>query len=370
MANGGVYHLNMSGLKSFISIIFIFIFFINAPNLYAKVLLERVGEPLQHPWGMDFLNHDEVLITERPGRIVKVVISTGKTTLITGVPKVFAGGQGGLLDIVVDTNDKEKEANVYFCYSFKGPKGIGTAIDTGVLKENKIINIRSIFISNHILNSRKHFGCRLLLIKETLFATLGDRGKRDSAQDKQNHSGSVIKILLNKDEKLELIREKTIFSFGHRNPQGLALNPKTNQIWSHEHGPKGGDEINILKKGKNYGWPIITSGEEYFGGQIGIGSSSPTHVSPIWTWTPSIAPSGMSFYDKTMFNEFKGHLLVGSLKFRALYLIKIQNDRPISENIVFKNKIGRIRDVAVSKDGSILLLTDEREGGLYRLFRE
>ena len=360
----------MSSLKSLIRIIFIFTFFINSPYLYAKVLLERVGQPLQHPWGMDFLNHDEVLITERPGGIVKVVISTGKTTSVTGLPKVFAGGQGGLLDIIVDTNDKEKETDVYFCYSFRDPKGIGTAVDKGVLKENKIINIESIFISNHLLNSRKHFGCRLLLIKNTLFATLGDRGKRDSAQDEQNHSGSVIKILLNKDEKLKSRKRKTIFSIGHRNPQGLALHPNTNQIWSHEHGPKGGDEINILKKGKNYGWPIITSGKEYFGGKIGIGTSSSAYVSPIWTWTPSIAPSGMAFYDKTMFNEFKGHLLVGSLKFRALYLIKLKNNHPISENIVFKNKIGRIRDVAVSKDGSILLLTDEREGGLYRLFRE
>tara|TARA_B100000902_G_scaffold247508_1_gene234212 strand:+ start:2184 stop:3266 length:1083 start_codon:yes stop_codon:yes gene_type:complete len=360
----------MNGLKSFISITFVFVFFINSPYLYATVLLERVGQPLQYPWGMDFLSHDELLITERPGRIVKVVISTGKTTLVTGVPKVFARGQGGLLDVVVDKNDKEKETNVYFCYSFRGPKGIGTAIDKGVLKENKIINIKSVFISNHLLNSRKHFGCRLLLIKDNLFATLGDRGKRDSAQDEQNHSGSVIRILLNKGGKSKLIKDITIFSIGHRNPQGLALNPNTNQIWSHEHGPKGGDEINILKKGKNYGWPIITSGKEYLGGKIGIGTSSPTHVSPIWSWTPSIAPSGMAFYNKTMFNEFKGHLLVGSLKFRTLYLVKLKNDRPISENIVFKNKIGRIRDVAVSKDGSILLLTDEREGGLYRLFKE
>ena len=295
----------MSTLKSFIGILFIFLFFINAPYLYAKVLLELVGRPLQHPWGMDFLNHDEVLITERPGRIVKVVISSGNTTLVTGVPKVFAQGQGGLLDIVVDKQNKGNETNVYFCYSFRGSKGIGTAIDKGIFREDEIVNIESLFVSNHLLNSRKHFGCRLLIIKDTLFATLGDRGKKDTTQDKKNHSRAVIRIPLNIGKNPKLKRNITIFSIGHRNPQGLALNPNTNQIWNHEHGPREGDEINILVEGQNYGWPLVTSGKEYLGGKIGIGTSSPYHVSPIWTWIPSIAPSGMAFYDKSMFNEFK-----------------------------------------------------------------
>jgi len=205
--------------------------------------------------------------------------------------------------------------------------------------------------------------------------SIGDRGNRYEAQDANSHAGSVIRV--NKydgstnDKKAYNSWPAEVYTKGHRNPQGMAINNKTNEIWVNEHGPKGGDEINVLKPGKNYGWPIVTYGEEYWGGKIGQGITSlKGFEDPLWYWVPSIAPSGMIFYNKNMFPEFKGHLLIGSLKFRSLYILKLQDDRPILENIILKNKIGRIRDVAVSKDGSILLLTDEREGGLYRLFRE
>ena len=150
----------------------------------------------------------------------------------------------------------------------------------------------------------------------------------------------------------------------------MAVNPQTGEIWVHEHGPKGGDEINILKEGTNYGWPILSYGREYFGGKIGDGRTrAPGYADPVWVWVPSIAPSGMAFYTGDMFPEFKGDLLVGSLKFRSLYHIRLEAGRPVSEQALLKRKIGRVRDVAVAADGSILLLSDEADGGLYRLSR-
>ena len=158
-----------------------------------------------------------------------------------------------------------------------------------------------------------------------------------------------------------------IYSIGHRNPQGLIHIKKFNEIWSHEHGPKGGDEINIVKKGKNYGWPIVTYGKEYWGGKIGVSEPIIGYEEPIWKWIPSIAPSGMTYYDNDYFQNFKNKVLVGSLKFKSLYVVDLKNKKPISEIKILKNKIGRVRDVEVHPEGFILLINDERNGGLFKL---
>ena len=359
----------MNKFKLFLIFILSLVLIHGTDSSFAQTYLEKIGKTLHHPWGMDFLSDTELLVSERRGTLHKVNLITGQSVEIAGLPKVFSKGQGGLLDVVVNKKSSTNDQIIYFCYNFLEANNVGTAIVQGTLTNNIIFNQVILIKSNHVSYSFKHFGCRLLLQDNKLFATFGDRGDRNTAQDISNHSGSVIRINLKSNKNSNTTEKVKLYSIGHRNPQGIALNPRTNEIWSHEHGPKGGDEINIIKEGKNYGWPIVTLGEEYFGGKIGLGSSSPNHESPIWSWTPSIAPSGMAFYDKGMFNEFKGHLLIGSLKFRALYLVKLKDNRPTSENIILKNKIGRIRDVAVTNDGSILLLTDEREGGLYRLFR-
>ena len=158
-----------------------------------------------------------------------------------------------------------------------------------------------------------------------------------------------------------------IYSIGHRNPQGLIYIREFDEVWSHEHGPKGGDEINIIKKGSNYGWPIVTFGKEYWGGPIGEGFSKRGMIDPIWKWVPSIAPSGIDFYKHDYFSELKDTLLIGSLKFKSLYAVRLKNNKPTSEFVVFKNKIGRIRDVMTHPNGYILMLNDEYEGGLYKL---
>ena len=171
-------------------------------------------------------------------------------------------------------------------------------------------------------------------------------------------------MVLQREQKAYNSWPAEVYTKGHRNPQGMAINSKTNEIWVNEHGPKGGDEINVLKPGKNYGWPIVTYGEEYWGGKIGQGITSlEGFEDPIWYWVPSIAPSGMIFYDKNMFPEFKGHLLVSSLKFKSLYLVKLENELPQKELVLFKKRFGRIRDIEQLNDGSILIISDEKKGG-------
>ena len=213
-----------------------------------------------------------------------------------------------------------------------------------------------------IFNSHAAGGKLVKIDENHIGLTIGDFNIFGLSQDTKSIYGKIYSINVN-NSNLKLI------SSGHRNPQGLHKVLDRDILIETEHGPRGGDEINIIKKDKNYGWPIITSGEEYFGGKIGEGSYSPEYESPLWTWIPSIAPSGMAFYDRNMFENFKGHLLIGSLKFKSLYLVKIKDNLPISEEIIFQNKIGRIRDVEVGWDGSIYLLTDEKKGGLFKLYK-
>ncbi|MFL2801622.1 MAG: PQQ-dependent sugar dehydrogenase [Paracoccaceae bacterium] len=340
-----------------------------SPNIVlTHTYLKKIGKDIEYPWGMDFIDQNNILVTKKTGQIVKINLKTEVFEEIKGLPKIFFKGQGGLLDITVQKNDT-KNKTIYFCNTIEKGGKLGTVIQKGVLdfNNNKIYNLSVIFESNHYSKSSRHFGCRLILKNNKLYASLGDRGKRYTAQNLNDDSGSIIEIDLSKLKTSE--KSYQIHSIGHRNPQGLTINPFNNQIWSHEHGPRGGDEINIIKKGRNYGWPIITSGEEYFGGKIGEGTYSPDYENPVWTWIPSIAPSGMIFYNSEMFENFKGHILVGSLKFKSLYLVKIMDNLPYSEEIIFQNKIGRIRDVDVGADGSIYLLTDSKKGGLFKFFK-
>jgi glucose/arabinose dehydrogenase len=211
-----------------------------------------------------------------------------------------------------------------------------------------------------------------VLVGDFIYLSLGERGARDAAQDSSVYAGAVLRLNADGEFAPAAVTggQLGIFTKGHRNPQGMAVNPQTGEIWLHEHGPKGGDEINILKEGANYGWPILSYGREYFGGKIGDGQTQAQgYVDPVWVWVPSIAPSGMAFYTGDMFPEFKGDLLVGSLKFRSLYHVRLEAGRPVSEQALLKRKIGRVRDLAEAADGSILLLSDEADGGLYRLSR-
>ena len=269
----------------------------------------------------------------------------------------------------------DKYLNVYLCLSKPiGNNKSSTAIYKYNLINDNFFNEKILFVSNSPSSIPGHFGCRLSINDKFIFATLGERQNRHNAQKTSNHSGSVIKILKNgKNFKNNNIKQKwlpELFTIGHRNPQGLAFNEISNQLWLHEHGPQGGDEINILLEGKNYGWPIVSHGEEYGGGKIGEGITKFGFEEPVWVWTPSIAPSGMIFYRGSMFDEFKNSILVGSLKFKRLHVIKVHENLPISEKIILENKIGRIRDIEEMHDGSIILINDELKGGVYRLYRQ
>ena len=360
--------------------IFIFIFiFISFTAKADNIKIEHIGPTLKNPWGMDFINDRELLVTEKRGRIFHINISDGSSFEIHNVPKVASTMQGGLLDII------HNDGTVFYCYSKDTSEGTVLAIDRAVIVDDKLEKQKTIFESNNPSWSSYHFGCRLEIIDSKLFATLGERGNRFNSQNPSIHSGSIIRI--NFDGSIPIDNPKIEgwapenFSIGHRNPQGMKLNPETQEIWTHEHGPKGGDEINIIIAGDNYGWPLVSHGFEY-GTEIKVSefNSLKGFNDPEWVWLPSIAPSGMDFYplegnNRIMFSELKGNLLVGSLKFKRLYSISInEKGLPESESILIDGTLGRIRDVAVAKDGSILILNDESslskpEGGLYRIFK-
>jgi aldose sugar dehydrogenase len=338
----------------------------------ADMRVERVGPPFDHPWGLDFLTRDTVLVTERSGKLFRVDLTNGERTEISGVPPIHEDGQGGLLDVMV-----EGSATVWLCYTApRGDDMSSTAIGRGQLDGNALTDFSRLFLAEPAIDSGHHFGCRLGIMPDgKLVATLGERGNRDNAQDPMVHPGSVIRLNKNgsapndnpySDGRAWL---PELFSMGNRNPQGLAIHPISGELWIHEHGPKGGDEINIVRGGENFGWPIVTYGKEYVGGKIGIGVSAPGYTDPIHHWTPSIAPSGMAFYTGSMFPSLKGKLLVGSLKFRFVSVIELDGERVVSERELLRDQIGRIRDVAVGIDGAIYLLTDQDDGGLWRLSR-
>ena len=375
-----------------------------------QMILERVGPALAHPWGMEFLTSDTVLVTTRGGELWKIDLEAGAdgtATEITGTPDVYARRQGGLLDVAAI------DGHVYLCYSAVLPGGSATAIDRAVIDGDRLVRRRTIFTGNVATPSGHHFGCRLHVTGTALWATLGDRGDRDNGQDPTTHAASIIRLTPDgaphPDNPHITDRKKAgwapeIFSIGHRNPQGMAMHPMTGDIWTHEHGPRGGDEINILRPGSstpdpstpgpdagaNYGWPAVSHGREYATGRrVSPHDSLPGFVDPVWVWIPSIAPSGMAFYPDgpatamapaamfpaPPFPDWRGHLLVGSLKFRRLYLVEIGDDGlPASERVILDGEIGRIRDVAVGPDGpfagAVFLLSDEERGGLWRLTAE
>ncbi len=335
-----------------------------------NVSIDRIGKALVKPWGMAPLSGNRMLVTQKTKGMVVIDLKTGAQQNIKGEPDFKVIGQGGLLD--VETAQSGGRDIVFLCYSKPVSGGTTVAVTRSELDTATLTNTRDVFVSNHIGGSGRHFGCRLAVDGDDIYLSLGDRGDRDrTSQDGSNHAGSIVKLSINGSVSSAATSQWAdgVHSIGHRNPQGLRIHPKTGALWSHEHGPQGGDEINIIKRGANYGWPRVSFGQEYGGGGIGEGSTAAGITAPIWVWTPSIAPSGMDFYHGAMFPEFRDHLLVGSLKFQSLYAVKLQRGQPVSETRHLNRRLGRIRDVHVLPDGSILLLNDADRGGLYRLSR-
>ncbi len=338
----------------------------------------RLASGLENPWSIAFLPEGDLLVTERPGRLL-IIDSRGDRQTVQGLPNITATGQGGLLDIVLDP-DFSRNRYVYFSYSAPGPRGTsGTAVARARLEGNRLVNLRVLYEMKKKTSGGLHFGSRLLFgVDGMLYISTGERGERERAQDLTDTAGKVLRMFpdgrIPQDNPfIYRVREgiaPEIYTYGHRNIQGMAVHPVTGKIWVHEHGPRGGDEINILKPGANYGWPVITYGREYFGNlPIGEGTHKEGMEQPVLQWTPSIAPSGMTFYTGERFAAWKGNLFVGALAGQHLRRIVLEGERVVEEEVLLhrERELGRIRDVRTGPDGLIYLLTDERNGGVYRI---
>ena len=344
------------------------------------VSLVPVATGLVHPWAVAFLPGGQFLVTERPGRL-RVVSAAGQVgPALAGVPPVAAGGQGGLLDVVTD-NDFARTRRIYFCFAEPaagGAAGNSTAVARATLSADasSLQDVRVIFSQRPRVESALHFGCRIAQASDgNLFVALGERyHRKDDAQKLDNHHGKVIRITPDGAVPPDNPYVKQpgalpeIWSYGHRNPQGATLAPD-GSLWMHEHGPQGGDEINLPQPGRNYGWPLITFGEQYGGGPIGAGITAGAGMEqPLHHWTPSIAPSGMAFLTSNRYGSaWKGSLFVGSLKFQFLNRVELSGAKVVREERLLGDLGERIRDVQQGPDGYLYVLTDNPKGRLMRL---
>lgn len=333
-----------------------------------------VVEGLEHPWGHTFLPNGNILVSERPGRLRMIKDGKLEPQPVAGLPKIATHGQGGLLDVALHP-DFATNKLVYLSCSAPGTGGIGTEVVRGTLVENRLENIEVIFRMAPKSDTGRHFGSRLLFDREGyLYITLGDRGEKARAQRPGDHAGSVIR--LHDDGRVPADNpfvgrkgwQPEKYTLGHRNMQGIALNPETGEVWTHEHGPQGGDEVNLIRSGANYGWPVITYGVNYVSGtQIGEGTYKTGMEQPLYHWVPSIAPSGMTFYTGDKFQRWQGNLFVGALKDQMLVRLSLDGSKILAEERLLKNKLGRIRDVSQGPHGYLYLLTDEENGKLVRI---
>lgn len=342
-----------------------------------EVIVETVARNLQNPWSLAFLPDGRMLVTERPGRLRIVSPDGAISEPIGGLPSIAARGQGGLLDVVLDPAFARNRL-VYLSFSEdRGERRAGTSVAKARLNEagTALERLQIIFRQEPAYTGGNHFGSRLVFDRDgNLFVTVGDRfDLRDQAQNPANHLGKILHIKPNGGAAASnpfLNREGTspeIWSLGHRNIQGAALNPATGELWTAEHGARGGDEINIPRKGRNYGWPIITYGVDYSGAKIGVGTAKPGMEQPVYYWDPSIAPSGMTFYTGDKFPAWRGSILVGALSGRLVSRLEINGDTVTGEERMLQNLGERIRDVRQGPDGLVYLLTDSAQGRILRM---
>ncbi|OOE74728.1 PQQ-dependent sugar dehydrogenase [Salinivibrio sp. ML290] len=336
--------------------------------------VETLKSGFSHPWGITELPDGDLLITERNGNL-KRLTPNGLVVSILGTPKnVFQEGQGGLLDIAL-APDFATNQRLYLSYAAVDEQGqAGTEVMVATLSKDVLIDSRVIFKALPKRGGGRHFGSRLLVTPEYLYVTLGDRGHRDRAQFADDHLGTLVRLHHDGTvpESNPFVqtpsKQSEVFSFGHRNIQGIALDNNGTRIWAHEHGPQGGDELNVILAGENYGWPTITHGVNYgLGTQIGEGTSKPGMRQPVYYWDPSIAPSGMTMVNSQQFPMWQGDLLLGSLKFGLLVRLELENGQVRHEERMLEGQFGRIRDVIQARDGSLLILTDRRNGSVLRL---
>ena len=330
---------------------------------------------LENPWSMAFLPDGRMLVTERDGRM-RLVSQDFKLDAqsVEGLPEVVARGQGGLFDVVLHP-DYPSNGWIYWSYNAPGAGGWGTAMARGKLQGKRMTEVQVLFSMLPKTRTAQHFGGRIVFDKSHhVYLTLGDRGEKERAQRLDDHAGSVIR--LHDDGRVPADNpfsgragtKPEKWTLGSRNLQGAALHPGTGVLWTHEHGPQGGDEVNVMRAGRNYGWPVITYGVNYgFGTAIGEGTAKAGLEQPLKVWVPSIGPSGMAFVDSPRFPAWQGNLLVGALRGQMLVRLELRGEAVVREERLLEGELGRIRDVRAAPDGFIYLLTDNADRSLVRL---
>jgi glucose/arabinose dehydrogenase len=348
------------------------------PSSAGSLSVQTVATGLVHPWSLAFLPDGRMLVTERPGRM-RIVARDGKLSPPLGnVPKVFAVTQGGLLDVILD-RDFAQNRTIYFSYAEPFNGGGRTVLARAQLDDGEVpqlADVKVVYRQQGPASHGYHFGSRIVQASDgTLFITNGEHFiDRDMAQTFDNDLGKIVRVtpdgapapgnpFVNKPGA-----RPEIWSYGHRNPQGLAINPADGKLWEQEHGAMGGDEINVIEKGHNYGWPLVSYGKNYDGTPVGTGKAKMEGVDdPRWHWTPSIAPSGMAFYTGDLFPAWKGNLFNGALKFRLLSRLELRGDTVVKEERLLQGLRERIRDVRQGPDGALYLLTDNTSGRILRV---
>lgn len=347
------------------------------PSKKAPLAVETLATGLKHPWSVEVLPDGSYLVSEKGGTLRR--IQGGKvSTPIAGVPEVATNGQGGLMDIAL-APDFANSRTLFLTYSARGDGGSGTAVAKARLSADntRLEDTTRIFLMSRLTTRDQHFGSRIAIAKDgSLFFGIGDRGDGARAQDPRDHAGSILHInpdgtphadnpFLGSSDGLA-----EIWSKGHRNPQGLTIDPKDGTLLSAEHGARGGDEINNPQPGRNYGWPLVSYGRHYSGAEFDLGSSAAGYEQPLYYWDPSIAPGAIAVYRGAMFPEWDGNLIVAALKYQLIArLERDESGAILSEERLFGGEFGRIRDVVVAPDGALLLLTDEADGALLRVSR-
>ncbi len=344
------------------------------PSSAGDLVVETVAGGLEHPWGLAFLPDGRMLVTERPGRL-RLVGRDGKLSApITGVPNVAGRGQGGLLDVVPDPGFAQNRT-IYLSFAEPRSGGSGTSVARARLNERgtALEGTKVIFQQMPTIASNMHFGSRLVFDRTgALFVTVGDRyGQRDQAQNPANHIGKIMRIRPEggapaDNPKIEGWQPE-IWSIGHRNVQAAALHPQSGQLWTAEHGARGGDEVNTPKAGRNYGWPVVTFGIDYSGAKIGEGTSKAGMEPPLFYWDPSIAPSGAAFYTGAVWPAWTNSLFVGALAGQMLVRLSTQGEAVTGQERLLEGLGERIRDVRQGPDGFLYLLSDAPDGKLLRV---
>jgi aldose sugar dehydrogenase len=340
----------------------------------AEVRVETIAEGLEHPWGIAFLPGDEgFLVTERPGRLRLVRDGRLDPLPIAGLPEIRGQGEGGLLDVALHPRFEENRL-VYVAYSKPGDLGGTTAVARGRLVERRLLDLEDVFVADAWGQAAVNYGGRLLFDRDGyLFVTIGDRREEARARDLRDHAGTTLR--LHEDGRVPADNpfvgrsdaRDEIYSYGHRNPQGLVLHPRTGEIWMSDHGARGGDWINRLVAAADYGWPAVSFGDHYDGRRIPDPARGQVTEMPIHYWNPGVSPSGLTIYDGDLFPGWRGQLLSGSLVARSLIRLDVREGRVIEEERLLSERGERIRTVATASDGSVIILIDAPRAPVLRL---